>query len=84
MENQTIRATSRATDRATGLSPATRDPYRRLAAGILAQAAKEAKAGDIDAAQWLQTGLAELFCDGVGLSFPHVKRWAGERLQSSP
>ena len=65
-------------------SPGIRDPYRRLAAGILAQAAKEAKAGDIDAAQWLQTGQAEFFCEGVGLSFPHVKKWVENQNRPHP
>lgn len=65
-------------------SPANSDPYRRLAAGILAQAAKEARAGDPDAVIWLLSEQAEFLADGIGLSFVHVKRWARARLQSTP
>ena len=65
-------------------SPATQDPYSRLAAGILAHAAKEARAGDPDAVIWLQGDQAELLADGIGLSWPHVKRWARARLQLTP
>jgi hypothetical protein len=32
------------------------DPYRKLAAAILKQAAKDAAAGDLGAAEWLQDG----------------------------
>jgi hypothetical protein len=34
-------------------SPATLDPWKRLAAAILAKAAEEARAGDIGACMWL-------------------------------
>jgi hypothetical protein len=61
-------------------SQATRDPYKRLAAGILANGATAARAGDIDAANWLLSEQAEFLADAVGLSFPHVQRWV--RLQS--
>ncbi|MBT4946228.1 MAG: hypothetical protein HON27_08670 [Candidatus Marinimicrobia bacterium] len=60
-------------------SPATKDPYKRLAAAILAQAAKEARAGDQDAASWLLSEQAEILAGGVGLSFVHVRRWARDR-----
>ena len=62
-------------------SPASQNGYIRLAAAILANAANAAKAGDLDAAQWLLSGDAEILADGIGLSWPHVQRWA--RLQLS-
>ncbi len=64
-------------------SPCNLSPYKRLAAAILGQAAKAAKAGDQDAAIWLLSEQAELLADGIGLSFSHVKAWVGERLQST-
>jgi len=81
MDTNTIRATSRATDRAVKLSPATRDPYRRLAAGILANGATAAKAGDTGAAQWLLSEQAQFLSDAVGLSYTHVQRWARDHAQ---
>ena len=56
-------------------SPASQSGYAKLAAGILAHAAKEAKKGDQAAAQWLQTEQAEFLAGAIGLSFVHVKRW---------
>jgi hypothetical protein len=62
-------------------SPASQSGYVRLAAAILGQAAKEARAGDLDAGAWLLSEQAELLADGIGLSWPHVQRWARARLQ---
>ncbi len=70
----------RTTDRP---SPATKNGYVRLAAGILAHAAKEARAGDLEALHWLLTEQAELLAGGVGLSYAHVRRWAGERAREA-
>ena len=64
-------------------SPATQDPYSRLAAGILAHAAKEARAGDPDAITWLLSEQAEFLAGAVGLSFVHVERWA-KRMHHRP
>ena len=61
-------------------SPGIRDPYKRLAAGILANGAKAAKAGDLDAAQWLLSEKAEFLAGEVGLSWSHVQRWARARV----
>ena len=61
-------------------SAGKRDPYIALAAAILAQAAKDAKAGDIDAAAWLLTEQAEFLAGAVGLSWTHVQRWAQSKL----
>ena len=72
---QAIQATSRPIN-GDELSPASLDPYKRLAAGILAQAAKEAKAGELAAAYWLLSEQAEFLAGAVGLSWPHVQRWA--------
>jgi len=63
------------------ISGGSRDPYRRLAAGVLAQAAKDAKAGDTDAALWLLSEQAEFLAGAVGLSWVHVKRWAADLLR---
>jgi len=60
-------------------SPASQSGYVRLAAAILAKAAREAKAGDLDALQWLQGEQAEILADGIGLSVTHVKRWVCTR-----
>ena len=65
-------------------SPGSLDPWKRLAAAILTTAAKEARAGDPDAAIWLLSEQAELLAVGIGLSFVHVKRWARARLQVTP
>ena len=62
-------------------SPATQDPYRRLAAGILAHAAKEARAGDPDAVIWLLSEQAQFLTEAVEISYTHVQSWARERLQ---
>ena len=71
----TIRA-SRPTDNRSGtISAGSRDPWRHLAAAILAQAAKDAKAGDIDALIWLSSPAAEFLADEVGLSYTHVQKW---------
>ena len=61
-------------------SPENQNGYARLAAAILAKAAKEAKAGDLDAISWLLTEQAEILADGIGLSWPHVKKWARAKL----
>ena len=58
-------------------SPAASDPWKRLAAAILARAAKDARAGNREAAIWLLSEPAELLTAGIGLSVSHVKRWAG-------
>jgi hypothetical protein len=76
-------ATGKTEFRAEGqASPASQSGYVRLAAAILGQAAKEAKAGDLDAAQWLLSGDAEILADGIGLSWPHVQKWAGGIIDS--
>ena len=62
-------------------SPASQNGYARLAAAILARAAKEAKAGDLDALFWLLSEQAEILSNGIGLSWPHVQKWARARLQ---
>lgn len=74
MESKQIRAT-KPTDNTGGLSPGIRDPYTRLAAGILANGASAAKAGDQGAAQWLLSEQAEFLADSIGLSHPHVRKW---------
>jgi len=63
------------------VSPGSQNGYIRLAAAILAAAAKAAKEGDLDAVQWLLSGDAEILADGIGLSWPHVQKWARARLQ---
>lgn len=72
--------TSRPDERGT-ISPGSGDPFKRLAAAILAKAAKEAKAGDLDALFWLLSEQAEILSNGIGLSWPHVQKWARARLQ---
>ncbi len=57
-------------------SPARRNGYAKLAAAILARAAKDAKRGDIDATFWLLTEQAEILSNGIGLSITHVQKWA--------
>ena len=74
MDTYTIPATSKTGQPET--SPGRADPYRRLAAAVLVQGAKEARDGDIDAAQWLLSEQAEFYAGAVGLSFPHVQKWA--------
>jgi hypothetical protein len=61
-------------------SPVSQNGYARLAAAILAKAAKEARAGDTDAAGWLLSDQAELLADGIGLSWTHVQAWARARV----
>ena len=61
-------------------SPATQDPYRRLAAGILAHAAKEARAGDPDAVIWLLSEQAQFLTEAVEISYTHVQKWAAKRV----
>ena len=58
------------------ISPGHLNGYTRLAAGILAQAAKDAQAGHGDAATWLLSEQAEFLAGAVGLSYTHVQRWA--------
>ena len=65
-------------------SPGRQDPYRRLAAAILAKATKEAQENDLDALFWLLSEQAELLAFEIGLSYRHVKRWARARLQLTP
>jgi hypothetical protein len=64
-----------------GLSPGLKDPYKRLAAGILANGATAAEKGDQDAAQWLLTEQAQFLAEAVGLSWTHVQRWARDHTQ---
>jgi len=72
-DNRTQIRASRPTDNRSGTtSPGTRDPWRNLAAAVLAQAARDAKAGDMGAALWLLSPAAEFLADEVGLSWPHV------------
>jgi hypothetical protein len=78
-QHTSIRATNRPA--AERLSAGRSDPYRRLAAGILVQAAKDAKAGDTGAALWLLSEQAEFLAGAVGLSWVHVKRWAADLLR---
>jgi hypothetical protein len=61
-------------------SPGIRSGYARLAAAILASAAKEAREGDQDAVSWLLSEQAELLSEGIGLSWPHVQAWARARV----
>ena len=62
-------------------SPGLQDPYRRIAAAILAKATKEAQKNDLDALFWLLSEQAEYLAFEIGLSYTHVKKWARERLQ---
>ena len=55
-------------------SPASQSGYARLAAAIMAKAAKEARAGDQDALFWLLTPQAEFIAEEIGLSYTHVLR----------
>ncbi len=55
-------------------SPASQNGYARLAAAILARAAKQAKKGDMDALFWLLTEQAEFIAEEIGLSYTHVLR----------
>lgn len=43
------------------------DPYAGLAAGVLARAAKEARAGDVGACEWLAGDVAEIFTATLGI-----------------
>ena len=61
-------------------SRACQDGYARLAAAILAKAARQARKGDIDALFWLLSDQAEILADGVGLSWAHVKKWARAKI----
>ena len=61
-------------------SPARRNGYAKLAAVILAKAAKDAKRGDVDATFWLLSEQAEILADGIGLSITHVKKWARAKI----
>ena len=61
-------------------SPATQDPYARLAAAILAKATRDAKKGDLDALFWLLSEQAEFLAGSVGLSWPHVCKWTRGRF----
>jgi hypothetical protein len=77
---RTYSASRRPDDRGK-ISAANRDPYSRLAAAILGQAAKEARAGDQDAAIWLLSEQAEFLAGAVGLSWTHVQKWARPRAR---
>ena len=61
-------------------SPASKNAYTRLAAAVLAKAAREARAGNLDATFWLLSEQAEFLADGVGLSWPHVQKWARAKI----
>ena len=61
-------------------SPGNQNSYARLAAAILAKAAREAKKGDMDAIFWLLSDQAEFLADAVGLSWTHVKKWARAKM----
>lgn len=52
------------------------DPYLALAAGVVANASKEAREGDLGAAEWLLSDFCDLFCDVVGLDFERIQRTA--------
>lgn len=57
-------------------SPGRLDNYVRLAAAIMARAAKEAQRGDYGAAAWLQGDTAGMFADALGLDRKAIARQA--------
>ena len=59
------------------------DPYTRLAAGVVSQAAQEAQEGDLSAAEWLAGDECDLFCEVVGLDYAAIQRKA-ERWMREP
>ena len=61
-----------------GASATVLDPHRRLAAGVLLQATKDAQAGKLGALLWLGDYDCELFLDCLG--FEHNR---GLRLMSN-
>lgn len=52
------------------------DPFARLAAGVVHQAAQEAREGDLGAAEWLAGDLCDLFCDVIGLDYIAIQKKA--------
>ena len=56
------------------------DPWARLAGGMLTEAADEARAGDLAAAEWLMDDDAAWIADVLGLEFEAVRcaaaKWA--------
>lgn len=56
------------------LSPAGRDAWLHLGAGVLRQAALDAKAGSWGAARWLRSDDCALLCDVLGFDFEAVRR----------
>jgi shikimate kinase len=49
------------------------DPYLRLAAAVVTQAAQNAMQGDSHAAAWLTSEIGLLFCAAIGLDVRRVR-----------
>lgn len=54
-------------------SKALVDPFVNLAAAIMAHAAREARQGNLEAAAWLTSEDAALYCDLLGFDHDRVK-----------
>jgi hypothetical protein len=61
-------------------SPVMLDPWRRLAAAILVEAAHDARSGQVEALDWLAAGEGDEYADAINLDPGFVSRWAFERL----
>ena len=64
-------------------SPASCDPWLRLAAGVVLQAGLEGREGDRAALRWLGSADCELICSLLGIDhravYDRVRQWAGRR-----
>jgi hypothetical protein len=59
------------------------DPYRRLAAAVIATAVKDAKRGDKVAADWLRGEYSEIYYAMTAVSQSRVARWL-DSLEPEP
>jgi hypothetical protein len=65
------------------VSPAVVDGYLRLAASVVSHAAYDAIRGDQDAAAWLVSDMAEMFCKVIGLDHRRVSIYANNWNQNA-
>jgi len=55
------------------------DPWLALSAGIIANAAKDAKRGDPEAISWLVSDECAHACECLGVDFASIQRWVSQR-----
>lgn len=65
-------------------SPGTNDAWRRLAAAVVSHAAEDALEGDTDAAAWLASETAEMFCSALELDWRRIRIYAENWQYSKP